>query len=85
MNNTMGDQPFTNRELKKYFEDFRNDLTEIKEDIQLARKVDNARFIALERDIIELKIKQENVGTKIAGIVFIVATAVGIIINRLFQ
>jgi hypothetical protein len=79
------EQPFTNRELKKYFEDFRDDLRQIKEDIQLSRRLDNERFIALEKDITELKLKHENIGTKMAGIVFIITAVVGVIINRLLS
>jgi len=80
----MTDQPFTNRELKKYFEDFKCELALIREDIQVSRRLDNERFLSLEKDIVELKIKHENLGTKIAGIVFLISSVVGIIINRLF-
>jgi hypothetical protein len=81
----MSEQPFTNRELKAYFDDFKEDLRQIKEDMQVSRKVDNERFLSIERDLIDLKLKHENIGTKMAGIFFVIASFVGIIINKLFQ
>jgi anti-anti-sigma regulatory factor len=81
----MSDEPFTNRELKKYFDDFKNDLVEIKEDIQLSRRLDNERFLKLEADVLELRIKQENMFVKISGVVFIATAGVSVLINRLFS
>lgn len=81
----MSEAPFTNRELKAYFDDFKEDLKQIKEDMQISRKIDSERFLSIERDLVDLKLKHENIGTKMAGIVFIVASFVGIVINRLFS
>jgi hypothetical protein len=78
----MTEAPFTNRELRKYFEDFRIDLKNIKEEIQVSRRSDNERFLAIEEDVMELKIKHENIGIKVAGMVFVATTVVAIIINR---
>ena len=81
----MSEAPFTNRELRAYFEDFKEDLRQIKEDMQISRKIDSERFLSIERDLVDLKLKHENIGTKVAGVVFIVASFVGIVINRLFS
>jgi cytochrome b involved in lipid metabolism len=85
----MDKEPFTNRELKKYFDDFKEDLRQITSTIEINQNNNNERFLKLERDIIELKLKDESFAVKIAGAVFIVSAFVSAVIvglsNKLFS
>jgi hypothetical protein len=71
---------FSQGEIKRYFESFKEDLKEIKDDIKVARLEDQRRFLAIEKEITDMKVKHEGYNVKVAGIVFVVTTAVSVVI-----
>lgn len=95
----MTEAPFTNRELKRYFDDFADRLRQTQEEtresnkllrdsIEASRREDNARFLEVEKGLIALQLKHENHTVKVGAVVFIVSAFVSALVvgiaNRIF-
>lgn len=80
----MGEQPFSNREIKEYFHRFDDKLNTVISSLDKQERATQERFKTIEKDIVVLKIRTENIGVKVAAGVFFATVIVSVFINKFF-